>query len=97
MKKPRGWLKFDSLAKKLAGVPKAEVDAKVAQAKAAKLPSGRHRKTQSMRVSHATWLTVVGGDATKSLMHSDPATTRDHYIDPKIAMPNQPRLFPMGE
>jgi integrase len=49
--------------------------------KRAGLPTGRKRKTQSMRVSHATWLTIIGGNATQSLMHSDPATTRKHYID----------------
>jgi len=61
--------------------------------KFAGLPGGRKRKSQAMRVSHATWLTVTGGDATASLLHSDAATTRAHYLDPRIATPPPPRLF----
>lgn len=60
--------------------------------KRAGLPTGRNRKTQSMRVSHATWLAVRGGDATRSLMHSDPATTRKHYIDSRLTVA-EPQLF----
>lgn len=57
------------------------------------LPGGRNRKSQAMRVSHATWLTIAGGDATASLLHEDAATTRAHYLDPRIAAPPPPRLF----
>ena len=56
------------------------------------LPNGRKRKTQSMRVSHATWITIRGGDASSSLMHSDPATTRKHYIDSQMVAENKPDL-----
>jgi integrase len=52
------------------------------------LPGGRKRKSQAMRVSHATWLAFAGGDATRSLMHSDPATTRKFYLDNRF-MPDQ--------
>lgn len=45
------------------------------------LPGGRKRKSHSLRVSHATWLTVAGGDATKKLQHGSSETTRKHYID----------------
>jgi integrase len=45
------------------------------------LPGGRKRKSQAIRVSHATWLTVAGGDATKKLQHGSAETTRKHYID----------------
>lgn len=57
------------------------------------LPGGRKRKSQSMRVSHATWLTVAGGNAAASLLHLDAATTRAHYLDPRIAAPPPTRLF----
>ncbi len=63
--------------------------------KRAGLPTGRNRKTQSIRVSHATWLAASGGDATGSLMHSDAATTRKHYIDSSITT-NAPKLFGIG-
>lgn len=45
------------------------------------IPVSRKTKTHALRVSHATWRTVFGGDATRQLMHSDPATTLRHYID----------------
>jgi integrase len=49
--------------------------------KDAGIPVSRRTKTHSLRVSHATWRTVFGGDATRQLMHSDPAVTLRHYID----------------
>ena len=61
----------------------------------ANLPTGRNRKTQSMRVSHASWLAVRGGDATRSLLHSDPATTRAHYLDSRLTT-TEPDLFRLG-
>lgn len=64
--------------------------------KSAGLPTGRKRKTQSMRVSHATWLAASGGDATRSLMHSSGTTTAKHYLDrAKLAAPVE--LFRLGE
>lgn len=57
------------------------------------LPKGRRRKTHSLRVSHATWTAVAGGDATRALMHSDPATTKRHYIDCRLLPPDPNRLF----
>lgn len=59
----------------------------------AELPTSRKYKTHALRVSHATWRTVLGGDATKALMHDSPATTRKHYIDPRLMPPDQTRLF----
>lgn len=42
--KPEGWRKFDSLAKRLAGVPKEQVDAKVAADKKKRLKTKRKKK-----------------------------------------------------
>ncbi len=61
--------------------------------KLAGLPGGRRRKTQSMRVSHATWLAASGANATQSLMHSDPATTQKHYLDQRFLIGEAPALF----
>lgn len=57
------------------------------------IPVNRKTKTHSLRVSHATWRTVAGGDATRQLGHSDPATTAKHYIDARMLPPDQTRLF----
>lgn len=57
------------------------------------LPTGRHRKSQSMRVSHATHLTVMGADASRALLHSDPQTTRQSYIDPRFIAESDALLF----
>jgi integrase len=59
----------------------------------AELPNDARHKTHCLRCSHATWLAALGGNASASLMHSDPATTQRHYIDQTIAKPVQPRLF----
>lgn len=56
------------------------------------LPTGRKRKTQAMRVSHATWRKFVGHDPTRALLHTDPATTRKHYLDRSFEVHDQPRL-----
>lgn len=61
--------------------------------KDAGIPVNRKTKTHSLRVSHATWRTVAGGDATRQLMHSDPATTARHYIDRTKLPPDPTRLF----
>lgn len=47
------------------------------------LPNER-RKAHKMRVSHATWLEALGGDAQRALGHSSRQTTDEHYIDPTI-------------
>lgn len=57
------------------------------------LPVNRKYKTHGLRVSHATWRTVLGGDATRALMHGDPATTRKHYLDPRLMPADDTRLF----
>jgi len=57
------------------------------------LPNGRRYKTHCLRCSHATWLAAFGGNASSALMHSDPAVTQRHYIDTRIATPEQPKLF----
>lgn len=43
-KKPEGWRAFDALAKAVVKVPKAEVDARVARDKAARMKKRRSRK-----------------------------------------------------
>lgn len=57
------------------------------------LPDGRHNKTHAMRVTHATWREATGGNASQSLGHADPATTRKHYLDPRITRQSQPPMF----
>lgn len=49
------------------------------------LPSGRERKFHCLRKSCASHITALGGNAQEALGHSDARTTRDHYIDPRIA------------
>jgi len=43
-KKPEGWRAFDSLAKRLAAVPKEEVDKKIATDKAKRIAKRRKKK-----------------------------------------------------
>lgn len=62
--------------------------------KHAGLPPGRKSKTQALRVSHATWINKQGDDATRSLMHGDPATTRRHYLDPTFDDAQNPLFIP---
>lgn len=57
------------------------------------LPHDRYRKPQAMRVSHASWQKVLGGDPTRALGHDDPATTRKSYIDPTLDRERDTRLF----
>jgi len=57
------------------------------------LPNDRAHKTHCLRCSHATWLAAIGGNPSASLMHSDPATTNRHYIDPRMMTNTQPKLF----
>lgn len=47
------------------------------------LPNER-RKNHKMRVSHATWIEALGGDAQRALGHSSRETTERHYIDPRV-------------
>lgn len=62
-------------------------------AKDAGLPDDRKHKSHCLRVSHATWRQVAGGDPTRQLMHSDPATTIRHYIDPRMLPADSTKLF----
>lgn len=68
--------------------------------KRAELPIGRKSKTQALRISHASWVDHEGGDATKSLMHSDSGTTRKFYLDSRLSEPLadlfDPTLRPAG-
>jgi integrase len=57
------------------------------------LPDDSKHKTKSLRVSHATWLKVMGGDPTQALMHGDSATTIKHYLDPRMMPQEKRRLF----
>lgn len=59
----------------------------------ASIPVDRKHKTHGLRVSHATWKAALGGDATRALMHSDPATTMRHYIDQSLMPADKVRLF----
>ena len=56
------------------------------------LPLGRYNKLQKVRRSHATWKEIMGGSATRSLMHDDPATAIRFYIDPGL-FDEEPPLF----
>ncbi|MCX7701338.1 MAG: site-specific integrase, partial [Gemmataceae bacterium] len=58
--------------------------------KNAGLPTGRKFKTHCLRVTHASWRKRLGDDPTKSLMHSDPATTARHYLDKRFEPPPKP-------
>lgn len=57
------------------------------------LPTGREYKTHCLRVTHATWRAATGGDASQALGHASPATTKKHYIDPRIARKSQGAMF----
>lgn len=58
------------------------------------LPNSRYDKPQKMRRSHGSWLAAAGGDATGSLGHLDSATTRQHYLDPRIVAPSPSSQLP---
>lgn len=60
----------------------------------AEIPVDRKHYTHSLRVSHATWLKVAGGDPTRRLGHSDPAVTTRHYID-ATKLPPEPNVLPI--
>ena len=62
--------------------------------KDAGIPVDRQHKTHSLRVSHATFLKVLGGDPTRQLGHSDQATTMRHYID-YSRVPIEPNVLPI--
>lgn len=57
------------------------------------LPTNRYRMPHAMRVSHASWLDLMGGDATKSLGHADRATTDKSYLDKTLAPAPARKLF----
>lgn len=57
------------------------------------LPVSRRTKTHCLRCSHATWRQVAGGDASRQLGHSDPATTAKFYIDRRQLPPDDTKLF----
>ncbi len=57
------------------------------------LPHERRMKMQCIRVSHATWLEVGGGNATERLGHEFRATTRKCYLDTRILKPSGPALY----
>lgn len=57
------------------------------------IPVNRRTKTHALRCSHATYLELRGGDPTRQLGHSDSATTRRYYLDPKLTTKEQPQLF----
>jgi len=59
----------------------------------AKLPCDRRSLFHRIRVSHASWVKALGGNATDSLGHSSPETTRRHYEDPRICRAEAPPLF----
>jgi integrase len=61
-------------------------------AERAGLPNNAKTKTHCLRATHATIKTVLGGDASKALMHSDNATTRKHYIDARHLPPDTTRV-----
>jgi integrase len=61
--------------------------------KDAGIPVDRRHKTHGLRVTHATWLKVMGGDPTRKLMHGDERTTRVHYIDPRFLPDDKVQLF----
>lgn len=58
------------------------------------LPTGRYNKLQKVRRSHATWKEIMGGSATRSLMHDDPSTAHRYYIDPGLFDDEQPLFRP---
>lgn len=57
------------------------------------LPGGAKRKTHALRVSHASWRAKAGDDPSRALLHSDPATTRRHYLDPALLDEARTQLF----
>lgn len=57
------------------------------------LPPGRDFKTHCLRRSHATFLKILGGDPTASLLHGSSETTAKHYIDPRMLPQPERKLF----
>lgn len=57
------------------------------------IPVDRKHKTHALRVSHATWKAALGGDASRALGHSDPATTDRHYLDKTLIPADETKLF----
>lgn len=52
--------------------------------KNAGLPASRRHKFHCLRKSHASYLHAAGGNAQESLDHADAATTKRHYLDPRV-------------
>jgi integrase len=57
------------------------------------IPADSKHKTQGLRVSHASWIKLMGGDPTEALMHGDVATTIRHYLDPRMSRAKKRLLF----
>lgn len=56
-------------------------------------PDDHKHKIHSLRVAHATYRHIAGGDATRQLMHGESATTEKHYIDKSLLPPDGIMLF----
>ncbi len=56
------------------------------------LPNDKKHKTHSLRATHATLMTILGGDASRSLGHGDRMTTDRHYIDKRHLPPDLVKL-----
>lgn len=61
------------------------------------LPDDRKHKTHGIRCTHATHRYLAGQDATASLMHDSPETTRKHYFDKSFRDPDPPLFDPWPE
>jgi integrase len=57
------------------------------------LPNDRRHKTHCLRVSHATWLKVMGGDPTRRLGHASAETTAKHYLDESLLPADETVMF----
>ncbi len=61
------------------------------------LPTDRKSKFHCLRVSHATWIKVMGGDPQEALGHTSMAVTKRSYLDPSIIQTDAPDLFRLNE
>lgn len=50
------------------------------------LPTGRRWKPQCLRRTFASYVKLLGGNATDALAHDSPSTTKKHYLDPTLAV-----------
>jgi len=60
----------------------------------AKVRRPKGKSSHLLRSTHATFVDLAGGDATKSLRHASDATTRKHYLDPRKSDEDFWRLLP---